>query len=254
MIDKIKMRKIRYDVVKQLELEDLLNKINTALDNKEKYKEDFDYLKDLQKEANLDISKLNYEEIINQLETFVKDSNTIDSIDHLPILDYIDEVFQQVDEDNFVLSEDKLAEFENFLLQLLQIEKLQVRMLEQAQQIFYIGDNNDIYDVSTDKVVIKAKDILKEFNSDNEEDISQLSIQYIAKLIVSSQRKYIMGLDFSDEGFYTTLEGDDIFTEEEKKFIIEESNLERNKILGQDLEEDNNNIEENDIFDDVTID
>jgi len=157
MLDKIKMRKIRYDVVKQLEYEDLLKKINTALDCKEKYINDVDFFKELQKQANLDMSKISYVDIVEQLNNFVEDSNKVESIEHLPMLDYIDELFVEDSVDEYSLNTDKVEEFENFLLQLFQVEKLQVRMLEQAQQIFYIGNKNDIYDVATDKVVIKSK-------------------------------------------------------------------------------------------------
>jgi len=254
MLDKIKMRKIRYDVVKQLEYEDLLKKINTALDCKEKYINDVDFFKELQKQANLDMSKISYVDIVEQLNNFVEDSNKVESIEHLPMLDYIDELFVEDSVDEYSLNTDKVEEFENFLLQLFQVEKLQVRMLEQAQQIFYIGNKNDIYDVATDKVVIKSKDILKKYNSDDEQDISKLSIKYIADLIVSSQRKYVMSLDFDDDGFYITMDGEDVFTDEEKKVINLDVLNHKDQILGIQDVEVLDETEKNDIFDDVTID
>ena len=173
LTDKITMRKIRYDVFEFIEKSNLISEIERFLENKELFINDLDYPKDLLKRAELDYYDDDLDLLSQKLEKFIEDYNSEESLVHAPIIDYLNEVNSIVlqDPDNkeaITEAEDKV---ENFVFQLVQVEKLLLDMVTSSFDLYYIGEDNNVYDRDSDEKIFDYNDIVKGDIDPNDIDI-----------------------------------------------------------------------------------
>ena len=161
IIDKIKMRKIRFDVLQHLENEDFVAKVEQVLDNREKYLDNLEYLQSLLRDAKLDSSEKEPEKIFEMLYQYVMNYYNIETIEHSVMLDYINEIYALLDDDDSY--DEKFDEAEDnvtcFLMQMEQIHFLESKMLDKVLDIIYLGQDNCVYDVATDNNLLDSRDL-----------------------------------------------------------------------------------------------
>lgn len=276
MLDNIKLRKIRFDVIDYLEKVDFVNKIEDFLSQEEK--KDLDYARDILREANLDISLKDMEEICVVLKKYIEDLSNVESLDHFAMLDYIQDVNDIASDED--VNEEKLAKaqekLQSFITQMTQVKYLQVKLLQTVPDIMYVEEkDNCIYDRASNEKIFTPKDYLKGVETEDKEEVAMLAMNFISDMLVRNQRKMITKLDFDEDGYYISAAGEDLFTNEEKDDIMKEVNAILDSLYGRDemtsdnsdslgndieeieepvLEDDNiEEIEDFDIDDDVSV-
>ena len=229
-MDSIKMRKIRYDVLQYLEELEVISKIEDFLDSEDK---DISNGQDLLNKVKREIS-FDLEEICNILKAYVDSYCDIDSINHSTLLDYIySDINVKLEENNKYLTQE--TPLYNFLFQLVQIQKIQSKMIDTIYTTMYRDKNNDIYSAIDNKLVISYNEIVGNGNRDlSDEQYNILVENFIGTMIIETKRKIILGFEFDNEGFYLSASGDEYFNDEEKKEIIEEAELRLKDILNED--------------------
>ena len=272
LTDKIKLRKIRYDVIEHLEMLDFLTKINDFLDNKEKYKDNIEYIQDLLRQANLDITEKDFDKICTMFDKYIEEHNNVDSLEHLPLLDYAQDYIDllnknNVDEMNLDNAEAKL---DSFILQMTEITNLQNKMIDSAIETMHIDEEGNVLDDNTNEVIVTTFDIQKDTELAKVENLERRATMYIARTIVRKQRQFANSLDFDDDGYYIAPDGTELFSEEEKEELEQDVLAWKATLLGitpddiknelaqenDDSDNDNSEINE-DVFssidDDVSI-
>ena len=256
IIDKIKMRKIRFDVLQHLENEDFVAKIERVLDNKSEYQDKIEYLQSLLRDAKLDSSEKEPEIIFDMLYQYVMDYYNIETLNHSVMLDYINAIYELLeredsDDEEFDVAEDKL---ECFLMQTEQIHVLESKMLDKVLDIMYLGEDNCVYDVATDTKLLDVKELGENVDALSDKELTQRILKYFSAKIINNQRELVTTFDFGDDGFYITAGGDDIFTEEEKGDILGLVNYRIKSIYNiEELENDSDNNDGIDRDDDFYI-
>ncbi|MBQ4557905.1 MAG: hypothetical protein IJA61_00825 [Clostridia bacterium] len=221
MLDKIKMRKIRYDVLSYINSIQLIDKVTNFVDNVDVYKDDVVFVNDLLRATNLDY-EADINVIVEKLKQYVVDFEDINNIEHSIILDYIEKVNEVSETEDEEKIEEMTENIGNFIFQLVQIQFLQKNLLLSTSNVYYLGDDGNIYDRESDKMVIKKSEIVKEDIDHNSDVFQQKVLYYFTNIIVENSKKLITMLDFDDDGYYITLDGDDLFSESEKSEILDE--------------------------------
>ena len=232
--DKISLRKIRYDVISHLEMLDFINKIGDFLDNREDYQKDTDYYVDLLRNANLDVSETDYDKICLMLQAYIDEHNNIDSIEHLPLLDYEQEYLDaltddETDNDNVSVAESRLN---SFLLQMSEITMLQNKMINSAIETMNIDEEGNLVDDFTGHIIVSVYTINKDPELAKIESVEKKTTMYIARTIVKKQREFANSLDFDDDGSYVAPDGTELFNEDDKIALDDEVWQWKGNILG----------------------
>ncbi len=230
LTDSIKMRKIRYDVLQYIEEIELLDSIQNYIDNPDKT---VDEGKEL-------ISKISgeyaaeLEEICEKLNSHIDSYYDYDSVNHSTLLDYIFEIYKLEQDDNRKddLINQKMDVLYNFLFQLVQIQKLQAKIVDTIYDTMYQDEDNNIYSAIDNKLMIEYTDIVGEKKNATKDDFNLLAMRYINNIIIKTKRKMILNLEFDNVGFYLAANGDQYFEDDEREEILKETSSRMNIILG----------------------
>ena len=264
MLDNISLRKIRFDVMDYLVSVEFVAKINEFLEDKDKYKDNIDYLHDLLRSANLDTSLTDLESIVEELQKYVNNMSSIESVEHYAILDYIEKVYTASIEEGFdqERKDDAQEKLYNFVKQMVQVHKLQAKLLNSVPDIMYVGEDGAIYDRETNVKIFDRTEFVNDEKITDQREISKYALQFFADKMIDNQRKMILSLDFDEDGFYLSRSGDDLFEREEKDKITEEVDkyLELLYNYGENEKNEDVNHENelyegfvDDVFDDVSV-
>ena len=264
MLDNISLRKIRFDVMDYLVSVEFVAKINEFLEDKDKYKDNIDYLHDLLRSANLDTSLTDLESIVEELQKYVNNMCSIESVEHYAILDYIEKVYTASIEEGFdqERKDDAQEKLYNFVKQMVQVHKLQAKLLNSVPDIMYVGEDGAIYDRETNVKIFDRTEFVNDEKITDQREISKYALQFFADKMIDNQRKMILSLDFDEDGFYLSRSGDDLFEREEKDKITEEVDkyLELLYNYGENEKNEDVNHENelyegfvDDVFDDVSV-
>ncbi len=252
--DKIKFRKIRYDVLEYLDQVSYINRIDDYIANKELYEGNSSHAESLLREARLDTSNLDYDVVAKILSDYKNELMSIDSINKATMMEYINNVVKATGipnaEEEYNLAYDEL---ENFLLQFLQIQTLQSQMINSVTNVLYMGDDNCLHDIKDDSIVINVTQYASGLNVEEIENYDELAINYIADKIIGRQRALFTSFDYDDDGYYLTGDGEEVFVEDVRKELLHRAD----EILTQLLDVDDQgviNSQINDIYNDGTAD
>ncbi|MBE5735270.1 MAG: hypothetical protein E7361_02365 [Clostridiales bacterium] len=240
------MRKIRYDVLRYLEEFKLTSRIEKYLEIENK---ELEIGKELIAEAKLNYCE-NIADVEASLRKYLSNVSNYNSVEHSILLDYIMPLESATD--NYQSLYDELY---NFMFQLVQIQKIQAKLLETFMDTVYIGEDNNIYSVVDNKVLINKSDIIGK--ADVDDDYEYQVIDYVSDKILSTKNEIILQFEYSDDGYYISGNGVEYFNDNDKESIISEVES-RLSILFSDIDTTSNedNIENNeqidDFIDDVT--
>jgi len=246
LTDSIRMRKIRYDVLRYLEEFKLTSRIEKYLEIENK---ELEIGKELIAEAKLNYCE-NIADVEASLRKYLSNVSNYNSVEHSILLDYIMPLESATD--NYQSLYDELY---NFMFQLVQIQKIQAKLLETFMDTVYIGEDNNIYSVVDNKVLINKSDIIGK--ADVDDDYEYQVIDYVSDKILSTKNEIILQFEYSDDGYYISGNGVEYFNDNDKESIISEVES-RLSILFSDIDTTSNedNIENNeqidDFIDDVT--